>query len=566
MGSRLPALTPDPSVPQWIRAGLTAAAYLIAGTALFCLGAWDIYADAIAQGDPLWTTLLENAVTLAVGVSVFGAGVWVTGHREALALTALARWTLIAVGFLVGVTLLILGTQVLQTHWKPWMMYANFSGALLLGGFATGLYASWLQRKAYFDELTGLPNRSLMIERMQAAIHRGGPERPPFGLLYIDLDNFKDVNEGFGQEVGDHLLKIITRRLEEVVAAQDTVAHLGGDELAVLVPRISDDDTLSSTAEALQRALQEPVHMEMQMVQIQASFGIALYPRDAAEPAGLLRCSDAALRHSKRSGGNQWAFYRPELIQEAANRVVVGGRLRKAIDEGEIRTAFQPVVRLSDEAVIGYEALARWYHPQEGWIPPDRFIPVAEQNGLIEEVSQVILRSACAVIARSEASVGDATFVSVNISPLQIHRSMFLDTLTAICDDAGASRHHLVIELTEQAMLALDSATLARLEEVRSAGIEVAIDDFGTGYASLTYLKHLPADRLKLDRSFITDLDQDRSNQAIVGVTRTLADAFGLSQIAEGIETRAEADELRALGYTCGQGYLFGRPRVETPS
>lgn len=561
---RAPHIEPPqrPSVQRWVMAGLTAAAYLIVGVALIALGIWDIYVDSLVQRDALWTTLVENAVTLVVGGAVFGVGIWITGQREYVKLAPLGRWTLMAVAFVVIVTLLILGTQMLQTHWKPWMMYGNFAGALLLGGFATGLYASWLQHKAYFDALTGLPNRNLLVERLRQAAKKGQASGGRFAILYIDLDNFKDVNEGLGRAAGDQLIAIVTRRLEETVSGSDTVARVVGDEMAVAVSDVDDGDDARATAEAVKRTFQEPVYLDMQLVRIQASIGIAVYPDDADDPEELLRHSDAALRYSKRCGGNQWAFYQEELIREAANRVVVGGRLRKAIDDGEIYLAYQPIVRLDDETVIGYEALARWYHPGEGWISPGRFIPVAEQNGLIEELAQTIIRGACAEIARAESSQKGALFVSVNISPLQIHRPTFLETIVGICDEEDAPRSQLILEVTEQAMLELDSTTLARLEEVRSAGISVAIDDFGTGYASLSYLKHLPADRLKLDRNFVTDLDQDRGNQAIVAATLTLAEEFGLAQTAEGVETRAEADKLRSLGYKSVQGYLFGKPRV----
>jgi EAL domain-containing protein (putative c-di-GMP-specific phosphodiesterase class I) len=302
------------------------------------------------------------------------------------------------------------------------------------------------------------------------------------------------------------------------------------------------------------------VHLDRQTVRNQATIGITLFPDDAQGSEELLRQSDSALRQGKRGGGNQWVFYREALIHEAANRVVVGGRLRQAIASGEIQVAYQPIVSLADEAVIGYEALARWQHPQRGWISPGEFIPVAEQNGLIEDLAEIVLADACLAIAKADDP--HSLFIAVNISPLQIHRPDIVKTLRDECDAVGIPPEQLVVEITEQAVLDLDKTTLSRLDAIRQAGISVAIDDFGTGYASLSYLKHLPADRIKVDRQFVTDVDRDPGNQAILNATLTLAGAFGLTLTAEGVETREEAEALRALGYTTAQGFFFGKPRV----
>jgi len=550
------------AVSAWIAAGLTATVYLLGGLALLALGIWDIYADAFAQDDPLWTTLLENAATLVVGTAVATVGLWVTSRPRELAIQEIARWTGIIVAFVTVVTALILGTQMLQSAWKPWMIYANLVGALFLAGAATGTYASGLQNKAYYDPLTGLANRNFLVKQMQEIIKNANKSGSTFAILHVGLDNFKDVNDGFGRTAGDQLLQSVGRRLQDALSPRQRLGRLDGDEFVILAPDVDTEDSVRAAADKVKRVFTEPVHLDNQLVRIHGSVGIASYPKDAETPTELLRRVDAALRHAKRSGGSQWAVYRPDLIRQAANRVVVGGRLRKAMEDGEIRVAHQPIIRLDDEAVVGYEALARWYHPQEGWIPPDQFIPIAERNGLIEELSETVMRAACAEIARAGSAAGAPVFVSVNVSPVQIHRAEFLDTLKAICNDTGVAHKQLILEVTEQAILELDSATLARLQEIRAAGFAVAIDDFGTGYASLSYLKFLPADRLKLDREFVSDLDQDRGNQAIVTATLTLAQEFGLSQIAEGVETQAEADKLKTLGYTHAQGFFFGKPRV----
>ncbi len=419
-----------------------------------------------------------------------------------------------------------------------------------------------LERLAYYDPLTGLPNRMLIQDRIGQAVARAKRSGQPFALLYLDLDNFKDINEGLGHEAGDELLVEVGRRLRNSLRGQDTVGRLGGDELVVVAEALRDREAAETVAGKLQATFQAPIQLGDQVVGMQCSIGIALYSEDGSQTQELLRNADAALRYAKSRGGDQWAFFRPELIRQATDRVVVEARLREALDKGEIRVAYQPLVRLSDEAVIGYEALARWYHPWEGWIPPDRFIPVAEANGLIEELGEVVGRTACAEVARWGAEGEALPYLAVNVSPLQIRRPEFAEAILTMHQEAGLPPEKLELEITEQALMELDPTILTRLEEVRGEGVRIAIDDFGTGYASLSYLKHLPVDRLKVDRMFVRDLDRDRGNRAIVAAILTLAREFGLAQTAEGVETPAEAAKLKALGCQSAQGFHFGWPSV----
>jgi diguanylate cyclase (GGDEF)-like protein len=410
-----------------------------------------------------------------------------------------------------------------------------------------------LTRQALNDTLTTLPNRVLLHQRLSTAIASGDD----LALLIIDLDRFKEVNDTLGHPSGDALLQQLAARLRNAVRKSDTIARLGGDEFAIVLPGASQEEAFG-IAESLLTVITRPFDLNERSVTIGASVGIAALPQHGPDADTLLRCADVAMYVAKRSGQGV-AVYSPEQDQHSLSRLVLIADLREAIDRDELTLAFQPLVECREQRAVGVEALVRWSHPKHGLIPPDQFVPLAEQTGLITRMSRWVLRSA--VRQHCEwRRIGLCIPVSVNLSMRDLHDPGLPDGVRALLEEFGVGADSLRVEITESSLMLDPRRALETLVQLRELGVQASIDDFGTGYSSLAYLKQLPVQELKIDRSFVRDLSVDDNDLAIVRSTIDLAHNLGLSVVAEGVEDEHTDVLLRRFGCDKAQGYLFSRP------
>ena len=419
---------------------------------------------------------------------------------------------------------------------------------------------SSLWNQAHYDALTGLPNRNLLHDRLAHALSRVARDSNRVGVFYLDLDGFKDVNDAYGHGTGDRVLRACSERLAQRVRAADTLARLGGDELVAVVEDLCSTDEADAFAGKLLDGLREPIRVGGRKFQLRASVGIALSAGSGDDsPEVLLSQADAALYEAKSRGGNRWAYYRPALTARAQRRIQLEAALRHALsdDLGQLGLAVQPVCDVASERVRGYEALLRWEHPQEGWIPPAEFLPVAESTGLMARLGRLTLEAAC----RWAAGAG-VERMAVNVSPAELAAEDFNATCQDILRRTGMGGRSLELEITEGELMRQDRGILERLEALRRRGVRIAIDDFGTGYSSLQYIKALPVDRLKIDRSFIAGVAEDADNRAIIAATLTVAEHFGLEVVAEGVERAVDARTLADIGVREMQGFYCGRPEL----
>ncbi len=434
--------------------------------------------------------------------------------------------------------------------------------ALRMAGFVTQVQrqAGQLERLAMQDELTGLGNRRHLVSRLQSAWH--ADPRPSVALL--DLNGFKNVNDQLGHQAGDQLLVEVAHRLATAAGDATAVFRMGGDEFAVLLPGPGDEPVLAATGRILQ-ALQQPIRVGEHEVLIGASLGLAR-GCDAAEPFEALRRADVALYAAKESG-EPYRWYVPELDRLAGEEAWIAAELRTALDTGQIRLAYQPIVELPHGRMVAVEALIRWHHPERGLISPAEFIPVAERNGMIVEVGAWVLREACRQAAQWHAECGSQApeRISVNVSARQLVHPGLVAVVAAALADHGLPATRLTIEVTETAVF--DGAHAAEtLDALRRMGVHIALDDFGTGHSSLTLLQTVPADVLKVDKSFIDEITAAGPRAVIPTALIEIADGLGMTAIAEGVETAEQAAELYRLGYRFAQGYHFGRPAETLPA
>ncbi|MFH7241560.1 MAG: putative bifunctional diguanylate cyclase/phosphodiesterase [Spirulina sp.] len=417
-----------------------------------------------------------------------------------------------------------------------------------------------LQRQAYQDALTQLPNRSALIDRVNNLLAQG---RSPnsMALLFIDLDRFKDVNDNLGHQVGNQLLTELGQRLRRSLPAQTMAARIGGDEFAALVEQGAVADAIA-LAESLRQAIIQPFHLANHDIYVDASIGIAPGPGDYRHAEDWLRDADAAMYQVKDQPDGHWCIFDGSLQAQHSHRIQVETALRQALERGELRLHYQPIVTISNQAIIGFEALVRWEHPERGLLMPGEFIAMAEASGLIIPLSWWVLEEACQQMqAWTEAYPGTAHFtVSVNMSSKQFFQKNLVAKVQEILTKTGFDPHRLKLEITEGVLIDHSESIIATLEELRALGIRLAVDDFGTGYSSLSYLHRFPFDCLKIDRSFIENADQDFEKLEILQSVVRLAWNLGLDVVAEGVETHRHYAQLKALRCESGQGYLFSRP------
>ena len=415
---------------------------------------------------------------------------------------------------------------------------------------------------ARFDSLTGLPNRSMFMDRLDSALASAQGSGGQFAVLFIDLDRFKHINDTLGHEAGDELLKVISRRLTGLLRGGDMVARLGGDEFVVLIESCVDPAALSKVASRLLTELCEPLPLSGRTAQISGSVGVALYPQDGQDAATLLKNADTAMYLAKSRGKNNFQFFTAELAERATRFFALEGDLRQAIDRGELALHYQPKFNTSTGALCGMEALLRWQHPQRGMVSPDEFIPLAEESGLIVPIGRWVMDTACRQLRAWRDDGLDPPRCAINLSARQFAGDRMVNDLHDALAIAALESDAIELELTESTLMADPEHAQATLRQLRALGVRVAIDDFGTGYASLSYLKRFPVQSLKLDRTFVSGLPTNPDDIAITRAVIAVAHSLDMQVVAEGVETPAQLALLRAMGCEQVQGLLLGQPQA----
>ncbi len=420
--------------------------------------------------------------------------------------------------------------------------------------------AAHIHHLAYYDSLTDLPNRQLFKDRCDQAMRMSQRTGKKLCLLFLDLDRFKYVNDSLGHPVGDELLRAVAQRLAQCLRRSDTIARLGGDEFIVLLQNISGAEDAGKAARKILTALARPFVIQGHRLEVRTSIGVSCYPGDGEDATTLIKNADLAMYQAKEDGRDRFMFYQAHLTDQANERLFLEGELRKAMQRGELYLHYQPQFDLSDGRLVGSEALLRWRHPERGMISPDKFISIAEDTGLIIPLGEWTLREACRQAMEWACKGLGLHGIAVNISGVQIERSDLVRSVADILAQTGLPPQFLELEITETYVMRQAQRNVQVLDGLRALGVSLAIDDFGTGQSSLAYLKRLPVDKLKIDRSFISDLPSEENEAAIARAIVALGHSLHLKVLAEGIETPAQAQFLKELGCDEAQGYLFSRP------
>ncbi len=419
-----------------------------------------------------------------------------------------------------------------------------------------------LTHLAFHDPLTGLPNRALFLDRLDRAITRANRQFRSVAVLFVDLDNFKVVNDSLGHDIGDQLLVTIADRLKDVLRGEDSVSRMGGDEFTVLLEDVGDEQMAMHVAERIAEALRVPVQLEGREVVPSASIGVALSVRGHDGHDALLRNADLAMYRAKANGKGCSAIFDQSMNAAALERLEIEADLRHAVERHELRVVYQPIVSLTTGRVTEVEALLRWDHPRHGLLSPDRFIPIAEETGMIVSIGQWVMEASFRTAAHWQelCRPGSAPMMSVNLSALQFQHPALVEDISRVLFQTRLDPETLKLEVTESAIMTDPYEATRTLLQLKELGIQIAIDDFGTGYSSLNYLKQFPVDTLKIDRSFVDGLGKDANDAAIVKSIIALARSLQLTVTAEGIETPEQLEQLRALNCDRGQGYHFAHP------
>ncbi|MCV2358771.1 EAL domain-containing protein [Paucibacter sp. TC2R-5] len=416
-----------------------------------------------------------------------------------------------------------------------------------------------IQQLAHFDTLTGLPNRALLNERSNQAIDIAKRHSSTLALLFLDLDHFKNVNDSLGHRFGDELLKELARRLKSAVREQDTVSRLGGDEFILVLPGADAAGAAHVAAKVMDLACQV-FQIEQHEITVTPSIGVALYPLDGLDFDALCRCADVAMYRAKQDGRNTYRFFTAEMQAESARILLLENALRRALERDQLKLHYQPQICMTSGRVIGTEALLRWHHPDLGTISPAEFIPIAEASGLILQIGEWVLRTACLQLKDWMMQGLAPIIMAVNLSSVQFRRADLPSLVSRILDECQLAPALLELELTEGVAMNDPLGAIAVMNDLHDRGIRMSIDDFGTGYSSLSYLKKFRVYKLKIDQQFVRDLSDDPEDRAIVSAIISMAKSLGLQTIAEGVETQGQLDFLREQGCNEVQGYLFAKP------
>ena len=446
------------------------------------------------------------------------------------------------------------------------LMLGLGTAALLIGIMIAGFVsqrvarqAGQLETQAMYDLLTGLPNRSLLHDRLEHAIELSKRKSASFGVILMDLDRFKEINDTLGHDVGDEVLREVGRRLKATIRAEDTVARLGGDEYVLLIDDLEPQGA-ALIANKILASLDRPFLWQNQSIDLGASLGCSFYPSQCGDASGLLRCADIAMYVAKRSGQG-YALYSPDQEVTSRDDLSLKSELREAIQKNQLCLHYQPQIDHRNQRIVGLEALVRWNHPQRGFLVPDAFIPQAEEAGLIGPLTLWVLKSALAQQAALHQQ-GHLLNMAVNLSARNLHDMELPASVHRLLVESGVDPKHLTLEITESAVMSNPSDGLTILTELDRMGVKLAIDDFGTGYSSLAYLKRLPVDELKIDKSLVTDMEVNENDAVIVRSTIDLAHNLGLKVTAEGVETQEVWDTPEHPRVRPVTGLLYGQAHV----
>ena len=421
--------------------------------------------------------------------------------------------------------------------------------------------AARLAHQAFHDALTGLPNRTLLTDRMSVAMSHAKRENEKLALLFLDLDGFKLINDSLGHEVGDQLLVWIAELLQRCVRKQDTVARLGGDEFMVLLSGIEHNRDAGAVAQKILETLHQPLNCCGHDLHVSASIGISIYPDDASDSVDLMRCADASMYRAKENGKNAFMYYQVDIGEASSRRLTLESQLRNAVTANELFLDYQPQVSTVDQQVIGVEALVRWKNPLFGQLSPDQFIPIAEDIGVIQEIGEWVMFEACAQAKRWHDMGYHTLQMAVNLSPRQFVKNSIELLVQNALGETRLPAQFLEIEITENLSMQNVTKTISTLNIIKEMGVKIAIDDFGTGYSSLNYLTKYPVDTLKIDRSFVKDIPQNKDDAALAKAIVVMAHGLGLRVVAEGVETKAQLDFFKSHQCDVIQGYYFGKPQ-----
>jgi len=417
-----------------------------------------------------------------------------------------------------------------------------------------------IQFLAHHDALTGLPNRALLHDRLGQSLARANRHKDRVAILFLDFDRFKNINDSLGHSVGDGVLQAVSERLKTCIREGDTVARLGGDEFVIILPDLREAECVAQVAEKILQLGVEPYTVGDHQLRLTISIGISIYPDDGGDIEALLKNSDSAMYHAKEAGRDTYHFYTQDMNARALDILRMENSLQRALANKELSLCYQPQLDLRTGRIIGAEALLRWKHPKQGMIPPDRFIPIAEERGLIVPIGAWVLETACRQLQQWQREGLRPIQMAVNISALQLQHYAFTSTISRILEETGVSPTLLELELTESTIMEDAEQMISLLGELKKMGMSLSIDDFGTGYSSLSYLKRFPIDRLKIDRSFIKDLtlnsEEEAITRAIIGMGQTLK----MKVLAEGVETEGQLSFLKQEDCDAFQGYLFSKP------
>lgn len=424
-------------------------------------------------------------------------------------------------------------------------------------------YEQQLLRQANYDILTGLPNRMLALDRLRLALAQARREDSLVGVMFLDLDNFKHINDTLGHDAGDNLLVEAARRVSSCLRGTSTVARLGGDEFLVVLPGLTDTDATIQVAQRILSTFEPPYVLSGQEVFVTTSIGIAIFPDDSDSSGMLLQHADAAMYRAKNTGKSAYALFTPEMTEVSHERLQMESLMRRALDQQEFEIYFQPIVRTDTGQLAFAEALLRWNSPSLGMVMPDRFIPLAEETGLITPIGEWVLKQSCLAAMRWKKQTGARIGIAVNVSPRQFRDPQFVNTVMQALEQSGLEPEQLELEITERLILDNTIETADILRELDRSGIRLSVDDFGTGYSALSYLKSYPFDTLKIDKSFIQDVMKEQDDASLVRAIITMAHSLGLRVIAEGVEEEAQTHFLEKEGCDFAQGYFYSRPMPE---
>ncbi|NOQ87361.1 MAG: EAL domain-containing protein [Gammaproteobacteria bacterium] len=417
-----------------------------------------------------------------------------------------------------------------------------------------------LKHLAHHDALTNLPNRLLLDARLNHAIERAKRDDLQVAVMFLDLDHFKTINDSLGHDVGDQLLISISRRLLNCVREDDTVARLGGDEFIIIIEQVRDIGDLDALLKKIMKVTSQPAVINNHELITSTSIGISIYPDDGKNAEQLMRNADAAMYHVKENGRNKYHFYTRDLTSSAYDRVIVEYDLKRAIENKEIQVYYQPQVSLDTNKIVGVEALVRWDHPKLGILPPKQFLYIADQTGLINDIGEIVLTTACQQIVKWKQQGLPIETVAVNLAGNQIYHGDLVTTVKTILQKTNCKKEWLELETTEDIIIQKPKQSISTLQKLHDLGVSLAIDDFGTGYSSLSYLKQLPVNKVKIDRSFIRDISDDKEDATLVLAIITMGKSLNLKLIAEGVEHSAHETFLRTHGCEYAQGYLYSGP------